>query len=34
MQQLSPFLTTDEAADLLRVKPRTIQYWDPDAYRR
>jgi excisionase family DNA binding protein len=28
MQQLSPFLTTDEAADLLRVKPRTLQYWE------
>jgi excisionase family DNA binding protein len=28
VQQLSPFLTTEEAADLLRVKPRTIQYWE------
>jgi excisionase family DNA binding protein len=27
MQQLSPFLTTSEAADLLRVQARTIQYW-------
>jgi excisionase family DNA binding protein len=27
MQSLSPFLTTSEAADLLRVQARTIQYW-------
>jgi excisionase family DNA binding protein len=28
MQNLSPFLTTSEAAELLRVQPRTIQYWE------
>jgi excisionase family DNA binding protein len=28
MQSQSPFLITQEAAELLRVQPRTIQYWE------
>jgi excisionase family DNA binding protein len=27
MNNLSPFLTMREAAEVLRIEPRTLQYW-------